>query len=80
MNELYTTSQVADLVREAIKDAAATVSRLSAENERLAVECERLRRYAGLARLLADMRKDAAEFELSANGPFLAAPFRRQAD
>jgi hypothetical protein len=31
-------------------------------------------------RLAVDMRRDLTEFELSAEGPFLAPPFRRQAD
>lgn len=76
MNETYTTSQVAALVGEAIEDAAATVARLSRENERLAIENHRLRRAEGKARLLADMRAQKAEL----SGAILPAFLRRQAE
>lgn len=79
MSALYTTSQVAALVREAIESAAATVARLSAENEVLHRENAQLRRDAGKARLLTDLRLQA--FELSADSVPMDEPrafFRRQ--
>jgi hypothetical protein len=50
--------------------ASIEILELRAENERLRWQ----------VRLLMDMRRDLAEFEMDCDGPFLPPPFQRQAD
>lgn len=82
-DRLYTLLEVAALTEQAIRSTVATVARLTEVNIRLERENYRLRREAGKARILADMRQDLAEFEMSADElPLIDLPalLRRQAE
>lgn len=57
------TLEIAQAVGDAMRDARATVERLTLECERLGIENYRLRRELGKARLLADLRQDHADLE-----------------
>lgn len=61
------TLEIAQAVGDAMRDARATVERLTLECERLGIENYRLQRELGKARLLADLQAQAAEFDLSAD-------------
>ena len=71
------TLTVAAAVSDATASMRETVERLTRENESLHATIASLRRELGTARLLADLRRDIAEFELS--GDELPALLRPQA-
>jgi FtsZ-binding cell division protein ZapB len=73
------TLEISNAVRHAMHGARQTIERLTCENDELRRENNRLKREVGMVRLLADMRSDLAQFELSADGEPLAL-LRRQAD
>lgn len=74
---MTTILEIALAVGEATRASRETIERLTRELAASEAENYRLRRELGTARLLADLRKDIAEFELS--GDELPALLRPQA-